>query len=129
MPYNPDSTTQTDTGRVRLLINDVDNDHVVFTDGEIGVFLELSSGHVLLAAAQALDTIADDEALTSKAIRTQDVQTDGPKVADSLRKRAQSLRDQHAATTEADDEGFFDVIGTLPEAGPELGPHVHLGWL
>lgn len=107
-----------DRDNVRLLINDVDADHIVFDDFEIDAFLTLAGGAVLLAAAQALDTIADDEAIASKVIRTQDLQTDGAKTADSLRKRAQALRDQHAAAL--DDEGFFDIVETSPTCGPEL---------
>lgn len=118
-----------DIAAIRLLINDVDSANAVFQDEELQVFLSLSGDVVLLAAAQALDTIADNEALTSKVIRTQDLQTDGVKVADSLRKRAQALRDQHAAAIDADDDGFFEVIGTTPDYfGPELGPRP-VGWL
>lgn len=98
-------------GQIRLLINDVDADAAVFQDEEILVFLEMAGDVVLLAAAQALDTIADNEALTSKVIRTQDLQTDGVKLADSLRARAKSLRDQHAATLVDEDEGFFEIVG------------------
>jgi len=108
-------------GQIRLLINDVDAEAAVFQDEEILVFLDMAGDVVLLAAAQALDTIADNEALTSKVIRTQDLQTDGVKLADSLRKRAQSLRDQHAATLVDEDEGFFEIVGTQP-CSVELGP-------
>ena len=125
MTYDPDHPNPTDLQRVRLLINDVDPARPVFTDVEIRSFLDMADGAVLLAAAQALDTIADNEVLTSKVIRTQDLQTDGARVADALRKRADSLRAQHDDL----DGGFFDVIGTRPAAGPELGPHDYLGGL
>lgn len=83
----------TPLGQVRLLINDArEPDEQVFSDPEIGSFLELEGQSVKLAAAQALDTIADDEALTSKVIRSQDLQTDGAAVAAQLRERAKSLR-------------------------------------
>lgn len=111
---------------VRLLINDVDREHAVFTDAEIDAFLTMAARAYKLAAAQALDTIADNEALTSKVIRTQDLQTDGPKVADSLRKRAQSLRDQHDADLE-DDGGFFDIVDPSPGVWPEHS-NPPLGW-
>lgn len=109
--------------QVRLLINDVDSAHPVFSDAEIAAFLDLAAGVVLLAAAQALDTIADNEALTSKVLKTQDLQTDGAKVADSLRARARALRDQHADSV--DDDGFFDIVGPRDGCGPELAH----GWL
>lgn len=82
----------TPAGQVRLLINDLDETRAVFSVDEIQAFLDLEASNVKLAAAQALDTIADDEALTSKAIRSQDLTTDGAKVAVILRARAASLR-------------------------------------
>lgn len=119
----------TDNDRVRVLINDYrpdDPGNVVFTDTEIQVFLDLEDGSVKRAAAQALDVIADDEALTSKAIRTQDLQTDGPKVADSLRKRATSLREQ----ADDDEGGFFQIVNPVGACthAPELTEHRHHGW-
>lgn len=90
----------TPAGRVRLLINDTAA-VPVFADTDIAAFLELEGGNVKLAAAQALDTIADDEALTSKVIRTQDLGTDGAKVAQILRERAQNLRSEARGTSSA----------------------------
>lgn len=115
----------TPIGQVRLLVNDTTADPV-FADTDVAAFLAMEDGHVKRAAAQALDTIADDEALTSKAIRTQDLATDGPKVADSLRKRATALRAQ-ADQTDADaDEGFFSIVPmTGSQHAPELTQHVH----
>lgn len=126
--YSPDS----DAGYVRLLISDTGPLEFVFADVEIAAFLAREGGP-LRAAAQALDTIADNEALTSKAIRTQDLQTDGPKVADSLRKRAAALRQRAAETGEGetDTTGFEVVYPHTTMGGPELarfqayGP----GWL
>ena len=104
---DPDPITydpSTPSGRVRLLINDVDPEHPVFSDDEILTFLALEDDEIFLAAAQALDTIADNEALASKVIRTQDLATDGAKLADALRKRADSLRTQHESS------GYFDIV-------------------
>lgn len=115
MAYDP----TTDTGLVRLLLNDVDDTDYVFTDVEITAFLTLEGGFVKLAAAQAIDTNADNELLASKVLKTQDLSTDGAKVADALHKRAQVLRDQHYAGLE--DDGFFQVI----EADPDS---TDLGW-
>lgn len=47
-----------------------------------------------LAAADCLDIIATSEALIQKRIKMLDLSTDGPAVADSLRKHAQTLREQ-----------------------------------
>lgn len=99
---------ETPSGQVRLLINDDNETQLVFSAAAITGFLFLEGENVKRAAAQALDVIADDEALTSKYIRTQDLATDGPKVADSLRKRAASLREQ--AVSEDELEGYFEII-------------------
>lgn len=119
-----------DRGKVRLLINDVDEAHQVFTDIELDAFVLLEDSNIKRAAAQAIDTIADDEALTAKAFRDRDLTVDGPKVADSLRKRADALRaqadrdEQRAAEAAEDtDDGFYfglaDVVGT-EQRPPEL---------
>ena len=109
--------------QIRLLINDPGGDDPVFSDTEIDAFYLLEGSNVKMAAAQALDTIADDEALTSKVIKDHDLQTDGTKVADSLRKRAATLRSQAAdQAADADGGSFFqivDVVGCRP-AVPEL---------
>lgn len=112
--YNP----ATDAGRVRLLLNDVDDATMVFTDEEINAFLLMERGAVKLAAAQAIDTNADNEALASKVLRTQDLTTDGSKIAAVLHARAEQLRNQHFA--ELEEDGFFDIIEAGPYRHPEL---------
>lgn len=104
MPASYDPTSN--VGMVRLLSNDTNSDDYLFTDAEIGAFLTLEADSVKRAAAQAIDTIADNEALLAKAITSQDLQTDGPKVAAELHKRAAALREQADAT----DDGYFEVI-------------------
>lgn len=116
-PYDP----STDLGRVRLLLNDVAFDGHVFSDEEIEAFLELEGGSVKRAAAQAIDTNADNEALASKVLRTQDLSTDGAKLAEALHKRAAELRRQ--ADEEDNDAGFYfgvvDIL-TTDDGRPEL---------
>lgn len=122
MPY--DFTTP--GGQVRLLLNDTREAAPVFSDAEVDAFLTLEGGSVKRAAAQALDVIADDEALTSKVIRTQDLSTDGAKVAESLRKRAVSLRAQ--AGDDADDEAgvFFDIVPVHPSLLAGMPEYIEL---
>lgn len=105
----------TDLGRVRLLISDIDDQNPIFTDLEIETFLALEGEDVRLAAAQALDTIARNEALVLKVIRTQDLQTDGAKLSAELREHAKSLRAQVAAgaTDEVDPDDGFAVVGGI----------------
>lgn len=108
---------------VRLLLNDVaaaDSGERVFSDVDIVDFLTLEGWNTKRAAAQAIDTNADNEALASKVLRTQDLSTDGAKVADALRKRAAALRDQaDREDDESDDGAYFEIVpGRTPR--PEL---------
>lgn len=121
MAYEPSTIRQ-----VRLLLNDVDPAEQVFTDEDVTDFLDLESGHVKLAAAQAIDTNASNEVLASKVLRSQDWQTDGAKAADALRKHAQALREQHANAVADEDDGWFEVVDA-PGRWPELSERP-VGW-
>jgi len=115
VPATYDPTT--DAGWVRLLISDTDVDpeaNAIFQDAEIDTFLTREGGNAKLAAAQALDTIASNEALVSKKIRTQDLATDGPAVAAELRARAKELRRE---VEEGDDGSGIDIVDFDPYAG------------
>lgn len=109
----------TAVGQVRLLINDVDETAVVFPDDQIEAFLTLEGGSVKRAAAQAIDAQATNEALAAKVLKDHVKETDGAKLADAMRKHADSLRQQ--ATEDADSlgAGYFEVVDTT-SAGPEL---------
>lgn len=111
-----------DAGRVRLLLNDVDEPNFVFSDDEIDAFLALEDDSVKRAAAQAIDTNADNEALASKVLKDHQLSTDGAKVAEALRKRAAALRAQ-ADREDAlgDDDSYFEIVPTNGTGcGPEL---------
>lgn len=108
---------------VRLLIADVDTNNPLITDEQIQVYLDLNTGRVRRAAADALDAIAVSEALVSKKIRTQDLTTDGPALAAELRAHAKRLRDQGDAE-EDDTWGGFSLVDTLPASRrPEHTQH------
>lgn len=99
--------------QVRLLMADV-GDQQYLTDPQIQVYLGLNGNNVRRAAADALDAIATSETLVGKVIRTQDLQTDGAKVADSLRKHADRLRQlADAEDDKADSWDGFDVVDTV----------------
>lgn len=125
----------TPTGQVRLLIADVSEDTVrqVLTDEMIAGYLALAgiaagtedppSWSVRRAAASALDAIATSEVLTSKVIRTQDLTTDGAKVAAELRAQAKAMRDRADADEDAADDGsYMGVVefSPYPPGRPEL---------
>lgn len=116
------------TGQVRLLLNDVDEANLVFTAAEITAFLAIEGGAVKLAAAQAIDAQATNEALAAKVLRDADGKsTDGAKLADSMRKHAANLRAQHAATVADADEGYFTIVSFGDAAAfPELTEHPYL---
>jgi len=92
----------TDRGRVRLIISDTDGSSPIFTDAEIDAYLGLHGSVIFLAAAQALDTIATNEALVLKVIKLMDLTTNGAAVAKALRAHAAVLRRQ------VDEEVDFD---------------------
>lgn len=110
-PAPPPSETQ---GDVRLLIADTDPANRIFSTQQIARFLAMNGDSVKRAAAQAFDAIAGNEAMVSKKIRTQDLQTDGPAVAAALRAQATELRRQ-ADQGEGDAESSgFEIVEYEP---------------
>lgn len=108
---------------VRLLIPDLDVANRLFTDTEILGFLEIYNSSIRRAAAAAIDTVANSEVLLYKVVRTDDLSVNGANVADALRKRANTLRDEAAADDAAMlDEGFAlifpDDCWVVPEGTP-----------
>jgi hypothetical protein len=86
----------TDAGRVRLLVADTIEQSPKFTDAEIATFLTIGGGRVLLAAAQALESLAARRA-TDTRIVPEGQETGGTPVSAELRRLAQRYRDQDAA--------------------------------
>lgn len=84
--------------------------HTLLSDAALGELLTLEGNSDKLAAAQALDIMANSEALIAKKIKLLDLQTDGPAVAEALRKGAKNLRDQAALELENVVDGTLDVI-------------------
>lgn len=120
--------TQAD-GQVRLLISDINEALPIFSAAEIAGYLAgyglvaaspvTPRGPILRAAADALDAIATSEALVSKVMQTVDgLQTDGAKVANSLRTRADSLRRQadreDGITPDGPADSYFGVAPFCP---------------
>ena len=91
------SATTKNIAIVRLLVPDNQGEqHAIFEDEEIEAFLDLEANNVYFAAAQALDTIANDINLTYKSIETMDVVVDAVSAAKEFRYRAAILRSQGA---------------------------------
>lgn len=123
MPTLPDVTPPdyaTVIGQIRLLIPDVDqlgdpadstvSPAYIFNDSQIQAFATLYSNNVKRAAAQAKLVLATSEALISKVIKTDDLQTDGAKLGAELRAQAAELRAQADQDDFADAFDAFEVV-------------------
>lgn len=111
----------TDIEIVRLNITDTGTEQL-FTDEQLTAWLEQFGGSINRATYRALVTIATSEVLVSKKIRTQDLATDGPAVADSLLKLAATYR----ADADSDDVAagsFFEIVPLFPPAKPEAAEY------
>jgi len=113
MAFTYDVTNE--IGRVRLIINDKVEATAIYSDEEIGAFLDLNEDSVKRGAAAALDSIASDQALVLKVIRTLDLSTDGASVARALREHAQRLRDE-ANDSDAGEGDLFDYAEMVTNA-------------
>ena len=84
----------TDIGKVRLFCQDRGlNGTWIFSDEEISAYLSVESDDIRLAAAQALEDIANNQALTDKVKQVGEIQlVPGVDIAKVLMNRASSLR-------------------------------------
>jgi hypothetical protein len=98
----------TDLGKVRLLSFDTDASNPIFQDEEHQAFLDLNAGNIRLAAAQAIDIVAGNEAYVQKMIKMLDLMTNGPQTAKALREGADELRRQ-VYEGSGDFSGMFDI--------------------
>lgn len=115
--YPPDY--QTPIGQVRSLIPDVEllenpadlsaDPEYIFDDATLQAYLALARDNVYRAAAIAVNTLATSEALILKVLKSDDRQTDGAKLADSLGRRAQWL-DVQADEEDIEVFGGFDIV-------------------
>ena len=116
--YPPDYATV--IGQIRLLIPDVEqledlvnpsaDPAYLFNDAQIQAFATLYSDNVKRAAAQAKLVLATSEALISKVIRTDDLQTDGAKLSAELRAQAVELNKQADQDDFSDSYDAFEII-------------------
>lgn len=113
---------KTPTGKVRLLTADLSDPPKIsdeILNGYLGLYEDADPQcAVWRAAADALDAMATSELLASKVIRTQDLSTDGAKVAAELRKQAAGLR-ARADEADGDASSFFEIIPFGQSQEPE----------
>lgn len=132
--YPPDYSSP--VGMVRNLINDVDQRidpanptapaEYLFSDGRLNAFItgaqgtgDITNPRLKFAAADAIDAIADNEVLISKKIRTEDLQTDGPAVANALRAHSATLRAQQKL--ELDEQWALESVAIIDyQASPTV---------
>lgn len=81
-------------GKTRLYAQDTVVANAIFTDEELGAFLTINGQNVFLAAADALDIIAANQAYVLKVISNNGLSTNGPAVAASLQATAKVWRDK-----------------------------------
>lgn len=109
---------------LRLLLADVDPDRQTLTDSHLTGFLKLQGiaqpqaedgepWQIRYAAADALDAIATSEALVGKVIRSQDLTTDGTKVAAELRAQAANHRARGDEAREAAADATGDALTVI----------------
>jgi hypothetical protein len=97
-----------------MIIGDKDEVNVIFQDLEIEAFLALNSSDVRLAAADALDSMASNEAYVQKHISLLELSTDGASTAKALRDHADRLRTLADVEDAGEDGGSFDYA-EMPE--------------
>lgn len=96
MTFTYDPTTA--LGKTRLYAQDTVTANAIFTDAEIQSFLDINSQNVFLAAADALDIIAANQAYVLKVITNNGLSTNGPAVAASLQATARVWREKGLLT-------------------------------
>ncbi|MCP9209725.1 hypothetical protein [Streptomyces cucumeris] len=115
--FPPDYSSK--IGKIRALVPDVEQvdysgegtPEYMFSDAHLAGLYAISSGddpaRIYRAAASALRALAISEGLIQKVIRTEDLQTDGAKLASALLNGAKALEDRADITEE---EGCGMVI-------------------
>ena len=86
---------------------------LLFTDEQIQAFLDINSGNVKRAAADAVRVIATTQSLLLKVLSTDDKSTDGAKLGAELRAQSKRLMDE-ADSDDKRDIGF-DVAEWTPQ--------------
>jgi hypothetical protein len=111
---------------MRSLVPDTDqvfgpaSNEYMLADSDYDNYFTIAGGSVLRAAGFACMAIASSEAIISKKIREQDLQTDGPAVSDALIKKANVLFAQADAQDAANNASQFNIYYWGDDPTPEL---------
>lgn len=120
---------ETPLGQLRALLSqtkqykdplnpDAPADYLI-SDAQLQAYIAINRDGLFGAAADALLALATNEALISKKIRTEDLQTDGPAVAGELRRMSDMYRQRQKDEYELlDYEDAFEVVNFQPTPAP-----------
>lgn len=100
----PDYSTP--VGQLRMLLGDT-GEVYLFSDAQMQAYLALYHDNIKRAAGAALLTVAANQALLLKYVKTDDLTIDGPKVAAELRLQAAAWDSEGQADDALDDEFFM----------------------
>lgn len=101
--------TDTNRGKVRLIIGDTSSGSYVFEDAEIDAFLTLNGSEVKLAAVQALRTLAADRAKLAIRYRVKNFDLDRSAVSKALLDAADRI-EQQAMSEPFEYESYVDTL-------------------
>lgn len=99
---------------VRLYVNDTDSTNQIYQDEELDMFLGQNSGDPRLAAADALDALANKYAMNAISYSVTGFSMNRTAIAAQLRAQAKQLRDVAAAEPfefESMTDNFIDAQG------------------
>ena len=125
--FPPDFSSR--VGRIRALIPDVEQvdyagegkPEYMFSDAHLETLHAISQGsdpaRTYRAAASALRALAVSEGLIQKVIKTEDLQTDGAKLASALMAGAKALEERADAVEEEEDTMMIVDFQPLPMDG------------
>lgn len=95
-------------GKTRLYAQDTVSANAIFSDEEITSFLAINSNNIFLAAADALEIIAANQAYVLKVITNNGLTTNGPAVAAALQATARQWRAKGLIS-----DGTADIDGVI----------------
>lgn len=107
MTFTYDITTN--RGKTRLYAQDTITANAIFSDDEIDAFLAANGDNVYLAAADALEIIAANQAYILKVISNNGLSTNGAATAAALRETARVWREKAQSNVGTTNSGIILV--------------------
>lgn len=111
---------------VRGIIGD-DTEPYDYSDEQIEVLLNSTSGNVLITSALLLERSAQVLAVRYMSVATDDLRVDGKSAATLLLSRARALRDEDAANEDGKNDDAFEVV--YPWVNYNVRPEATARWV